>query len=52
MALPLDDLKSFSLTIPLSRRPPLVGSHQAGIADHVGGEDCREPAVDALVSHD
>ena len=43
-----------NFAVPLQSRQGagLVGSHQARIADHVGGEDCRKLAVDARLSHE
>src|SRR5262249_17733177 len=33
------------------KRALLVRAHQAAVAGHIRGKDCREPALDALVVH-
>jgi hypothetical protein len=41
------------LAVPFqgAERAGLVGAHQAGIADHVGSENCRKFTVDAFFGH-
>ncbi len=45
----VDDFRSERLQLP--ERTRLVGLHEPAEADHVGGEDGGEPALDALRFH-
>jgi hypothetical protein len=45
----IDDLEPHSLQT--SERSGLIDLHKAAIADHVGGKNCGEPALDIVDFH-
>ena len=40
------------LSLDWDERRLLVGPHESAVADHIGGEDGGEPALDALLGHE